>query len=147
MRSQPFRPCSLLAVLAAVLVAGALVACAKPPPPPPPPPPPSLPTAAEVDVTATDDERRCAVDADCALTTVDCCGCTSLGKQTGVRKDRLQALTERRVPICGTIACAQGMSDDPSCQATRATCRDGRCVAADEAAQPPAGVGVGKIPD
>ncbi|OGQ21483.1 MAG: hypothetical protein A2138_05475 [Deltaproteobacteria bacterium RBG_16_71_12] len=123
----------------------AAFACKEAPPPPPPPPPP-VPTAAEVDVTATDDERRCAADADCALATVDCCGCNALGKQTGVRKDKLVALTDRRRPICGTIACAQGMSDDPSCVATRAVCRDGSCVAETAGARPQ-GVGVGKITD
>lgn len=122
----------------------ATISCKEAKPPAPPPMP--LPTAAEVDVTATDDERRCAADADCMLTTSDCCGCNALGKQTSVRKDRIEALTERRRPICATIACAQGMSDDPSCAATRAVCRQGRCVP-DAAEGAPKGVGVEKIAD
>lgn len=105
-----------------------------------------LPTATEVDVAATADERRCVVDDDCTLTTEDCCGCATLGKQTGVRKDRVQALTERRRTICGAIACAQGMSDDPSCVASRAVCRQGQCVP-DAAAASGRGVGVEKIVD
>ncbi|MCC7072370.1 MAG: hypothetical protein IT383_13660 [Deltaproteobacteria bacterium] len=136
------RRCSILAPIA---VLGLLaVACREPAPPPPAPPP--LPTAAEVDVTATADEQRCAVDADCVLATFDCCGCNALGRQVGVRKDRVQALGARRAPICGAVACAQGMGDDPSCGATRALCRDGACVP-DAAAGPSRGVGVEKIAD
>ncbi len=127
-------------------VATLIVACKEPASPPPPPPPPPVPAAADVDVAATVDEQRCAADADCVLATFDCCGCNALGHQVGVRKDRAEALAARRLPICGTIACAQGMSDDPSCVATRAVCRDGRC-APDTAAAPAAGVGVEKIPN
>lgn len=134
-------------VLIACLLATVSVACRDAPAPvPPPPPPPPLPAAADVDVTATDDEQRCAADADCELATYDCCGCNALGRQIGVRKDRAQALIARRSPICTTVSCAQGMSDDASCVALRAICRDGRCVP-DSAAAPSPGVGVEKIPN
>lgn len=125
-----------------VLLCLALLACQKDPPPPAPAP--VMPAAADVDVTATADERRCSVDEDCALATVDCCGCAALGRQTAVRKDKIQALTERRRPICGTIACAQGISEDPSCSAARAVCREGTCVP-DSPAKASSGVGVEKI--
>lgn len=131
-----------LALLVAVL-ALSLAACRDKAPPAAtaPSPAPPLPTAAEVDPTATADERRCTADADCTLSTLDCCGCAALGKQIGVRKDRVQALTERRRPICGVVACAQGMSEDPSCSATRAVCREGQCVP-DVASGPKGGAGV-----
>ena len=136
--------CSLAARLALLISLScvALLACQEAKPPAPPPPP--LPAAADVDVTATDAERQCSTDADCMLTTVDCCGCNALGRQTAVRKDKLQALTERRRVICGTVACAQGMSDDPSCAATKALCRAGQCTADAAAATRPA-IGVEKI--
>lgn len=137
------RECFRRLTLPALLCLAAL-ACRKEAPPPPPLP--QLPTAAEVDVTATEDERRCSADVDCVLTTIDCCGCAALGRQTGVRKDRVQALTERRRTICDGIACAQGMSEDPSCSASRAVCREGSCVP-DAAAAGNRGVGVEKIAD
>lgn len=136
--------CSLTARFARLLLlsCAALLACQEAKPPPAQAPP--LPAAADIDVTATEAERQCSADADCTLTTVDCCGCNALGRQTAVRKDKLPALTERRRAICGTIACAQGMSDDPSCAATRAQCRTGVCTA-DTAAAAQHGVGVEKI--
>ncbi len=136
------RSTAALVAFPMVLCCAALLGCHEATQPPRPPPP--LPTAAEVDVTVGDDEQRCEVDEECVLTTVDCCGCNALGRQTAVRKDRLLALTERRRPICSTIACAQGMSDDPSCSASRARCLAGRCTA-DAAAAVQRGVGVEKI--
>lgn len=133
-----------LALLVAVLVVS-LAGCREKAAPPSPTTPP-LPAAADVDPSATDDERRCVADADCTLATLDCCGCAALGKQIGVRKDRVQALTERRRPICGVVACAQGISEDPSCTAARAVCLEGRCVP-ELAAGPTGGVGVEKIAD
>ncbi len=118
-----------------VVIAAALVcfaACQKQTPPPAP-----GPSATDTAVAAAkaapdphvlDDDRRCTSDADCTLTTVDCCGCNALGAQTGVRKDHVAALTARRTPVCAAVQCAQQMSDDPSCSAREAACRSGVCV-------------------
>lgn len=137
---------SLLSIGFVVVTAG----CPREPPAPTIAPPPQPASAApEPGVNVLDEERRCSSDAECTLTTVDCCGCDALGKQTGVRKDRLAALTERRRPICSVVSCAQAISDDPSCTATKAVCRDGMCVpdsiAGDNGAKKPAGVGVEPI--
>ena len=104
----------------------------------PPEPPPPLQTA------ATDDERRCKVNADCTLTTADCCGCNSGGLQVGVRADKLAALGARRAPVCSAVICVERMSDDPSCEARKARCDNGLCVPETDA-RPPPGLGVETI--
>jgi hypothetical protein len=120
------------------------------------PPPPAVgepvapsggaPAAAPVaDVPVSDEDRACSADADCALTSKDCCGCRALGENVGVRKDRLEAVAARRAPICREIVCAMAMSEHPSCSATRAVCRDGLCVPETTAAAP-GGVDVERIP-
>jgi hypothetical protein len=86
---------------------------------------PAAPAAPDERVTAAD--QQCTQDSDCALTTADCCGCTSLGKQIGVRADVVAALAQRRAPVCASVSCAQSMSDDPSCTATKAVCKAGKC--------------------
>lgn len=86
---------------------------------------PTTEPAPDERVTAAD--QACAQDNECALTTADCCGCSSLGKQIGVRADRVADLAKRREPVCGVVQCAQQLSDDPSCTATKAVCRGGRC--------------------
>jgi hypothetical protein len=83
---------------------------------------------AQPDPRVLDDDRKCTSDADCTLATSDCCGCNALGSQTGVRKDHVADLANRRAPVCAGVACGQGMSDDPSCTATKAVCKAGLCV-------------------
>jgi hypothetical protein len=84
--------------------------------------------AAVPDAHVLADDRTCAVDADCTLTTADCCGCNALGSQVGVRKDHVAALAARRAPVCGGVACPTTMSDDATCSANGAVCRDKVCV-------------------
>lgn len=91
---------------------------------------PAAPESPTAGIAVLDDERRCTADSDCTLTTADCCGCQALGKQVGVRKDKLVAVGERRAPVCTAVACAQAISDDPSCSAAAAVCRDGLCAPA-----------------
>jgi hypothetical protein len=86
---------------------------------------PTVAGAPDERVTAAD--QQCTQDSECALTTADCCGCTSLGKQIGVRADVVAALAQRRAPVCASVSCAQAMSDDPSCSATKAVCKAGKC--------------------
>ena len=83
---------------------------------------------AQPDPRVLADDRTCTTDADCTLTTTDCCGCNALGSQTGIRKDHVEALAKRRAPVCSAIACGQGMSDDPTCTATKAVCKSGVCA-------------------
>jgi hypothetical protein len=145
------RTLSLLALLV-------LAACSKAAPAPTVAKPEAAPVAAiekaepdagtVSDLTAvTLDERRCTSNADCALITEDCCGCDSGGKQVGVRKDAIAELGARRTPICSQVACSQQLSDDNSCDARRARCMEGQCVADVPGARPPAGVAVEKIGD
>src|SRR5688572_23950045 len=76
-------------------------------------------------ITAAD--QQCTQDSECALTTADCCGCNAMGKQIGVRADVVASLAQRRAPVCGGVSCAQSISDDPTCTATKAVCRAGKC--------------------
>jgi hypothetical protein len=124
------RPLAAALVVTALAALG-VVGCPKPPPPPPPPvaAPPAQPEVAVADTTKVlADDQRCTSDSECTLTTVDCCGCDSLGAQVGVRADKLAALVERRQPVCSAIHCAMQMSDDPSCAARKAVCKAGACV-------------------
>lgn len=113
-----------LALSLAAFLAVGLAAC-KDPPPAPPPPTITAPTAPDERITAAD--QQCTNDSECALTTADCCGCNAAGKQIGVRADVVAALAQRRAPVCGAVSCAQSLSDDPSCTATKAVCRAGKC--------------------
>ena len=124
--------------------------CAREAPAAPPPSierPRPVAAASENVVTATLEDRRCTSDRECTLTTVECCGCQSLGANTGVRKDRLASLAERRTPTCAATNCAMAMSQDPTCSATRAVCRDGLCVPNVGRTDPPPGGNVEPIPE
>jgi hypothetical protein len=125
------------ATLSGATLAGATLTCAtlaltftgcekKAPPAPPPIVAENVETRPDTGLQAAD--TACTADAECTLTTNDCCGCAALGTQVGVRADHLAALTARRQPICSSIVCAQQMSDDPSCTARKAVCRAGQCV-------------------
>jgi len=70
----------------------------------------------------------CQVDSDCVLVPDDCCGCTGGGKQKAVsKKDRAGSEKARRTRCAGTL-CAEVMSQDPSCAATSAICKEGKCT-------------------
>ncbi len=124
---------TLVVTLAFLAALAALTACNKEPPGLPPavekivapPVVPTAPTAADERITAAD--QQCAQDSDCALTTADCCGCNASGKQIGVRADVVAALAQRRAPVCSGVSCAQSVSDDPTCTATKAVCKAGKC--------------------
>lgn len=75
-----------------------------------------------------DQERVCSADADCTLTPQHCCTCAAGGRQDAVNQARLPGLIGRRAVTCTDYACPQVVSDDPSCDAVRAVCRDGRCA-------------------
>ena len=95
------------------------------------------------------DEATCTADADCDLTSFHCCSCSAGGQMAAVNKAKLPDLLKRRGIVCQECACAQVVSDHPSCAAERAVCREGRCVPDVPAGSPPLqeGVGVEPIPD
>jgi len=69
----------------------------------------------------------CQADSDCVLVPDDCCGCTGGGKQKALpKKDRTGHERARQVRCAGTL-CAAVMSHDPSCAATSAICKEGKC--------------------
>lgn len=82
------------------------------------------------------DEHACTADTDCVLIDEGCCPCSAMGRRTGVRADMARAVAERRGSACAGIMCAQAISNDPSCAATRAVCRGGQCVADTPAGTP-----------
>lgn len=88
---------------------------------------PTIAASAAPDERITAADQQCSQDSECALTTADCCGCNAAGKQIGVRADVVASLAQRRAPVCAGVSCAQSISDDPTCTATKAVCRAGKC--------------------
>ncbi|MGB8294887.1 MAG: hypothetical protein WCG85_05620 [Polyangia bacterium] len=70
----------------------------------------------------------CQADSDCVLVPDDCCGCSGGGKQKAIpKKDRASSERARQARCAGTL-CAEVMSQDPSCAATSAVCKEGKCT-------------------
>jgi len=84
-----------------------------------------FPRAGEPDA----EEQACSRDVECTLVD-DCCGCARGGLRTGVRGDRLEALTERSAGACEERTCADQPSQHRSCTASAARCVGGRCLPA-----------------
>jgi hypothetical protein len=84
-----------------------------------------FPRAGEPDA----EEQACSRDTECALVD-DCCGCERGGLRTGVRADRIDALTERSASVCEERTCADQPSQHRSCTASAARCVGGRCLPA-----------------
>jgi hypothetical protein len=96
----------------------------------------------------TPDEQVCKADADCTLTPYHCCPCEHGGKLVAVNRTAVPQIVQRRSAVCPDYVCTQMVSTDSSCAATRAVCREGKCipdVPADAAKAD--GVGVETIPD
>jgi hypothetical protein len=73
-------------------------------------------------------EAVCKANSDCVLVPDDCCGCTGGGKQKALpKKDKAGAERARQARCAGTL-CAEVMSQDPSCAATSAICKEGKCT-------------------
>jgi hypothetical protein len=92
------------------------------------------------------EETTCTVDDDCVLTPQHCCTCAAGGRAMAVHKDKLPSLLQRRGQACDDYTCAQIVSSDPSCDATRAACRDGKCVPNTPAGAKPVGAVGGTAP-
>lgn len=94
-------------------------------------------------------DATCTKDDECELTSFHCCNCASGGKMSAANKEKLPQLLQRRGIICEDYACAQVVSDDPTCSATTAVCREGKCVPDVKASAPTGvqGVGTEPIPD
>ena len=69
---------------------------------------------------------ECKENSDCVLQPVDCCDCSSGGKQHAVPKKSAMSAAVREKK-CKEIKCAMFMSNDPSCS-KRASCFAGHCV-------------------
>lgn len=94
------------------------------------------------------EEATCTRDEECELTDFHCCNCTAGGRMAAVRADALPDVLKRRGITCPEYACPQVVSDDPTCAAERAVCREGKCVPdVSPSATPPAGIGVEPIPE
>ena len=70
----------------------------------------------------------CQTDADCALVTDGCCNCNEGGKQRAIMSRSRAAYEKRRKSICRQIMCPAIMSEDASCVAGHAICKDGGCT-------------------
>jgi hypothetical protein len=70
----------------------------------------------------------CKVDNDCALVVDGCCGCNAGGKQRAVLLKARPLYEKHRKSMCRQIMCPALMSEDASCVAGRAVCKDGGCT-------------------
>lgn len=95
----------------------------------------------------SDEEASCKSDDDCELTAYHCCNCSAGGRMAAVSKSAMSELLRRRGVVCAEYACAQVVSDDPTCAAERAVCREGKCVPDAPASTAPEGIGVEPIPE
>jgi hypothetical protein len=70
---------------------------------------------------------ECQKNEDCVLVTDGCCGCHEGGKQRAIPGRAKAAYEKKRKSICRDTACPALMSDDPSCLAGEAVCKEGTC--------------------
>jgi hypothetical protein len=70
----------------------------------------------------------CKADSDCALVIDGCCTCNAGGKQRVVPAKARRAYEKRRRTRCRNTMCPALMSEDPSCVAGSAVCKDGACT-------------------
>ena len=70
----------------------------------------------------------CHVDSDCVLVPDDCCGCPGGGKQKAIPKKDKASYQRARQARCADTLCAAVISQDPSCAATSAVCKEGKCT-------------------
>jgi hypothetical protein len=70
----------------------------------------------------------CKVDSDCALVTDGCCNCNQGGKQRVVFAKARVSYEKKRKARCRKTMCTALMSEDPSCVAGSAVCKDGTCT-------------------
>ena len=82
---------------------------------------------------ATED---CKKDTDCVVVPDDCCSCNEGGKQHAIPKRDKESYEKARKQRCAAQACAEVMSQDPSCS-KRAFCGAGICELEDPPAQKP----------
>jgi hypothetical protein len=97
----------ILAWMVAVVVAGSVPAAA-----------PGMTTGA----------AACRVDSDCVLVPDDCCGCPGGGKQKALPKKDKASYQRARQARCADTLCPAVMSQDPSCAATSAVCKEAQCT-------------------
>ena len=71
---------------------------------------------------------ECKTDDECVLVIDGCCGCSEGGKQRGIPGKARDAYEKKRQHKCSQTMCPQMMSQDPSCEAARAVCKEGVCA-------------------
>jgi hypothetical protein len=69
----------------------------------------------------------CKVDSDCALVPTDCCDCNNGGKQKAILARDRASYERSRQGRCTDTLCPAVVSQDPSCAAMAAVCKEGRC--------------------
>jgi hypothetical protein len=72
----------------------------------------------------------CKVDADCTLVPADCCGCGGGGKQKAIPAREKASHERARQARCADTLCAAVISEDSSCAAAAAVCKEGQCALA-----------------
>jgi hypothetical protein len=70
---------------------------------------------------------ECRKDADCVLVADGCCGCHEGGKQRAIPSRARAAHEKKRQGSCRETVCPAVMSQDPSCSAAAAVCKEGMC--------------------
>jgi hypothetical protein len=70
----------------------------------------------------------CKVDGDCVLVVDGCCSCNEGGKQRAVPVAARTSYETRRKAVCRQTMCPALMSEDASCLASHAVCKDGACA-------------------
>lgn len=71
---------------------------------------------------------ECRKNDECVLVTDGCCGCHEGGKQRAIPARAREAYERKRKSICKGTVCPALMSDDPSCLAAGAACKEGKCA-------------------
>jgi hypothetical protein len=73
----------------------------------------------------------CRTDSDCVLVPADCCGCNKGGKQRAIPRKNKATYQRAQQSRCKDTLCPEVMSQDPSCSARTAVCREQTCTLSD----------------
>ncbi|MEK6891300.1 MAG: hypothetical protein AABX03_04140 [Nanoarchaeota archaeon] len=73
--------------------------------------------------------KYCLIDSDCVKVEKDCCSCTNGGKAIVINKNFLNEYNTEKATACADAgACAQAISNDPSCSEDAKTkCVNNKC--------------------
>jgi len=71
--------------------------------------------------------RECSKDTDCVVVPDGCCGCNEGGKQRALPARARASYEKRRKRTCRETMCTAMISQDASCAAGGAVCKEGTC--------------------